>query len=367
MTLASQSLSESVVVNTNDKGLYSFTGLQNGTYTVTPSLNLYQFSPKTLEVKIQDASMLDQDFYGATGITISGTIKLTGTETTFDGFSVNLYRDDETIWSKLFNKNKPRTLVSTATVASNGFFIFMGVSAGKYIVEPSAAGYGFEPASTKIAATVLNVSNLVYTGSLGFTISGKFANLLGVVQPNIIVNLISNSTGATATTTSNSDGTYTFTGLNPGTYSVTPEPSPIYNVVPTTRTVTISLESLRKINFLVFSFCTKPIINLPFWGTNGNVIAILGTNFGPLPSDSTSVVAITLSDGTEISKPAGVYFGTNDPETWVSAVVKTWSPVYITAEVPIMDLRLMRVWVVRGGLTTCIKIVPTNFFINTRI
>jgi outer membrane protein assembly factor BamB len=367
LTLTGDSAFTPVEKFTNPQGMYSFTGLLNGTYTVTPSLGLYKFSPKTLSVEIKNASVLNQNFYGATGLTISGTIKLSGSDTSFDGFTVNLYRDDETLWSKIFNRNKPRTLVATVAVASNGYFIFMGITAGKYIVEPSAVGYGFDPASTKVSASLTDVANLIFNASAGFSISGKIANIIGFPQSGIIVNLTNDATGVLSTTTTNLDGGYTFTGLEAGIYTVMPEPSDFYTVTPATKSVTIALENQRKINFLVFSFCTKTYITLPFWGTNGSVVNIIGTNFGPPPTDNVTAVAITLSDGTEASYPAGVYFGTKDPTTWVKASVQSWTPFYITAEMPLMDIRLMRVWVVRAGLTTCIKIVPTNFFINTRM
>ena len=358
----------SVLKSTNPQGMYSFTGLPNGTYTVTPSLGLYKFSPKTLGVQIKDASALNQNFYGATGITISGTIKQSGADTSFEGFKVNLYRNDETIWSRIFNRNKPRTPVLTAAVASNGYYIFMGVATGKYIVEPVAEGYGFKPASAKVSAVLTDVPNLVFQASSGFSISGRFTNIIGIAQSDITVNLTNDATASDpVTTTTNLDGSYTFTGLEAGTYTVTSAPSDIYTVTPATKSVTIASVSQRKINFLVVSFCSKTYITLPFWGTSGSVVYIIGTNFGPPPTDNVTAVAITLSDGTTASYPAGVYFGANDPTTWVSATLQSWTPFYITAKVPLLDGRLMRVWVVKAGLTTCINIVPTNFFINTRM
>ena len=353
-------------ITTNSQGTYSFTGLPNGTYTITPSLGVYKFSPQTRSVVIKNSSSINQDFYGAVGLVISGFIKISSSDnSSLDTFTVNLYRDDETFWSKIFNKNKPRTLVSTANVASNGFFIFMGVAPGKYIVEPSGAGFGFEPASTKVTVTITDVANLVFQASVGFTISGSLTNLLGGGQSGINV-ILTNSTGDVVTTTTKLDGSYTFTGLVPGTYTVTPELSDTYSVSPASRSVTIVAENQRKINFLVISYCSKTIITLPFWGADGDGVTIIGTNFGPPPTDNTTAVAITLSDGTTASFPAGVYFGTNDPASWVAAKVKNWSPFYINAKVPLLNDRLVKVWVVRGGLKTCIKIVPTNFFINTR-
>ena len=171
---------------TNPQGQYSFTGLADGTYIVKPTRALYKFSPTNRTVLLTAPASLDQNFYGATGSTISGTLKLSGDDTSFEGFVVNLYRDDETFWSRIFNRNKPRTLVATVTVGAEGFFIFMGVAAGKYIVEPAKDGYSFDPASEKVTMTGLNdVGSLVFTAVGGFSISGKMHNLIGIAQSGI--------------------------------------------------------------------------------------------------------------------------------------------------------------------------------------
>ncbi len=68
----------------------------------------------------------------------------------------------------------------------------MGVDAGKYIVEPTAPGYGFSPASTKVSA-LTDVANLTFTASAGFTISGRVTNLLGFAESGISLILTNNS------------------------------------------------------------------------------------------------------------------------------------------------------------------------------
>jgi hypothetical protein len=47
---------------TNASGNYSFTGLANGSYTVTPSNSAYVFSPSSLAVSISGANVTGQDF-----------------------------------------------------------------------------------------------------------------------------------------------------------------------------------------------------------------------------------------------------------------------------------------------------------------
>jgi subtilisin family serine protease len=52
------------VRTTGSDGTYSFTGLQNGSYTLTPSLTGYTFSPVTRQLTIFRANVAGQDFSG---------------------------------------------------------------------------------------------------------------------------------------------------------------------------------------------------------------------------------------------------------------------------------------------------------------
>jgi hypothetical protein len=49
-------------VTSNPSGFYSFTGLKNGTYTVTPSLADYTFTPISLDVTIYEANATSISF-----------------------------------------------------------------------------------------------------------------------------------------------------------------------------------------------------------------------------------------------------------------------------------------------------------------
>ena len=54
----------SSTVSTNSSGVYTFTGLINGTYTLTPSLSGYTFSPATRSVSVNGANVSGQSFTG---------------------------------------------------------------------------------------------------------------------------------------------------------------------------------------------------------------------------------------------------------------------------------------------------------------
>ena len=51
-------------VSTNSNGAYTFTGLNNGSYTLTPSLSGYSFSPANRSVSVNGANVTGQGFTG---------------------------------------------------------------------------------------------------------------------------------------------------------------------------------------------------------------------------------------------------------------------------------------------------------------
>ena len=72
-------------VSTNSSGQFSFTGLANGSYTLTPSLAGYTFSPANRSVTINGANVTGQNFTGASAsgdwLSQSGTLASGGAAT----------------------------------------------------------------------------------------------------------------------------------------------------------------------------------------------------------------------------------------------------------------------------------------------
>ena len=80
-------------VTTNSSGGYTFTGLANGTYTLTPTLSGYTFSPATLSVTVNGANVSGQNFTatasgGGGGNALTKGVPVTGLAAT-TGNSVN--------------------------------------------------------------------------------------------------------------------------------------------------------------------------------------------------------------------------------------------------------------------------------------
>ena len=113
---------------TDGSGNYSFHGLTNGAYTVTPSKVGYAFSPISRSVTVSGASTPNIDFVAVVVYSISGhvsgatvvTVDLTGDST------------------------------ATTTTDGSGNYSFPGLVDGSYTITPSKGGYVFSPDSSDV-------------------------------------------------------------------------------------------------------------------------------------------------------------------------------------------------------------------------
>ncbi|MGO9953660.1 MAG: carboxypeptidase regulatory-like domain-containing protein, partial [Dissulfurispiraceae bacterium] len=184
---------------TNSSGAYSFTGLSNGPYTVTPSFSGYSFSPSSINLSVSNANISGENFTGAPiTYSISGTISTSG-GTAMAGVTVSL----------------SGTSTGTTTTNSSGAYSFTGLSNGSYTVTPSFSGYSFSPSSINLSVSNANMSSENFTGTVTYSISGTISTSGGAAMAGVTVSLSGTSTG---TTTTNSSGAYSFTGLSNGPY-----------------------------------------------------------------------------------------------------------------------------------------------------
>ena len=135
---------------TNSSGVYTFSGLANGTYAVTPSRAGYTFSPSSQAATVNGANVTGLNFTAnaQTGSTfsISGTISpVTGGS----GATVKL------------------TGGASATVTANttGVYTFTGLANGAYTVTPTHSGFTFSPASQNTTIIGANITGLNFTAS----------------------------------------------------------------------------------------------------------------------------------------------------------------------------------------------------------
>ncbi len=130
--LQNASISTGTVSATTDTtGAYTLSGLVSGTYTLTPTLATYGFTPSSLSVTVNGADVTGQDFTArGPGFSISGTVTL-GTTGGLAGVTIT-----ETTYG------------STTVTNSSGIYTLDGLPIGTYTVTPQLASYAFTPASS---------------------------------------------------------------------------------------------------------------------------------------------------------------------------------------------------------------------------
>ena len=188
---------ESNVTTTDTSGNFSFSGLDNGSYILTPSLANYTFSPASISLSINSAGSSGNNFTSigslagnVSGDTIAGVlIDLTGTTT------------------------------AAILTDTNGNYRFEGLPNGSYTLTPSAAGYSFNPFSSVVNFTGVASTSNDFTSTTATTTYSISGNVSGDIRANVPLNITGDTVGTTVT---NSNGNYTFNGLAGGDYTVTP-------------------------------------------------------------------------------------------------------------------------------------------------
>lgn len=197
-------------------GAYVFANLANGSYTVTPSLAGYTFSPASRSVTVSGGSVAAQDFT-ATAVThvISGVVSGAATS----GVTVTL----------------SGAASAVTTTGAGGAYTFAGLADGSYTVTASLAGYAFTPPSQAVTLAGADVAGRNFTATVvnPHAISGTISGAAGT---GVTVRL---SGAASAVTTTDGAGAYAFPGLADGSYTVTPW-LPGFTFTPASRSVTLS-------------------------------------------------------------------------------------------------------------------------------
>jgi hypothetical protein len=213
---------------TDSSGNYSFSGLADGSYAVTPSLAGYSFTPASLAVAVSGASVTGRNFTSAALPThsVSGAVSgavLSGVTITLGGAASR-----------------------TTTTDASGNYVFTGLLDGAYTVAPSLTGYAFNPVSRQVTVSGASVTGMDFAASTStgptYAISGAVS---GVVMAGVTVTLGGTAAGSASTDAS---GNYSFSGLANGAYTVTPSLSH-YVFTPASRSVTVSGANVTGQNF----------------------------------------------------------------------------------------------------------------------
>jgi hypothetical protein len=218
----------SATTTANSSGNFSFTGLVNGAYIVTPSKAGFTFNPASQSVTVSGGNVTVAAF-AATALTysISGSITPSASGS---GATVTL----------------GGAAVASTTADSSGNFSFSGLANGTYAVTPDKTGFAFSPTVQGVTITSANATGINFTVS---TVSSTFS-ISGSITPSASGSGATVTLGdaAVASTTADSSGNFTFTGLADGNYTVMPSSSSA-TFSPANQSITVNGHNVAGVNF----------------------------------------------------------------------------------------------------------------------
>ncbi|MFV2081561.1 MAG: hypothetical protein ACC669_06820, partial [bacterium] len=207
---------------TDASGNYSFAGLLNGNYTVTPSVSGQTLSPVSLSPTISGAASTGNDFALDT-YALSGQVTLSGSG--YQGAALTMSGD----------------AAGATTTDASGNYSF-AVLNGNYTVTPSVSGQTLSPVS--LSPTISGAASTGNDFALDtYALSGQVTRN-GSGFTGITVDLTGVLAGSDVT---DGSGIYSFAVLNGG-YTVTPM---LYNqlVSPASSTFTVSSSPVMNVDF----------------------------------------------------------------------------------------------------------------------
>ena len=263
----------SATQSSNSSGQYAFANLAAGTYTVTPTLAGYTFSPANAQVTVTNSNISATTFVGTAAppptYTISGVVSgaVTG------GVKITLSGAGS----------------ATTTTAANGAYTLTGLAPGNYTVAPSLSGYTFSPASTSVTINSADVTGTNFTSSAVVTATYSISGTVsGAVAGGVTVTL---SGAGSGTTTTAANGSYSFSGLAAGNYVVTPSLSG-YTFSPTSQAVAITTANVTGTNF------TSSAVVAPTYAISGTVSGAIASGVTITLSGAGSGTTTTAANGS---------------------------------------------------------------------
>jgi hypothetical protein len=141
----------SATTTPNASGIYSFTGLTNGNYTVTPGNPGYSFTPASEAVTINDANVTAVNF-SATGTGTAPTYSISGTISPASDAAGSVVA-------------LSGAASASTTPNASGVYSFTGLASGNYNVTPTSQSASFSPASEPVTVNGASVSAVNFSGT----------------------------------------------------------------------------------------------------------------------------------------------------------------------------------------------------------
>jgi len=263
MTLSGAS---SATTTTDNTGNYSFIGLDNGSYTITPSKPGFTFSPASSAQTVSGADITGVNFSAtpvqAPSPTISGQVVSTTTSSGLSNVRIDF--------------SGGTTSGNTTTDASGNytippFGIGPGLANGSYTITPSRTGFTFNPASSTQTVSGADITGVNFTATqlqanvytiFGSVYAGSPTDTTGLIGVTMTL-----SGASSATITTDIYGTYRFISLANGSYTITPS-KPGFTFSPASSAQTVSnADILTGVRFAATSTPIGPIVTCPPSGT----------------------------------------------------------------------------------------------------
>ncbi len=323
-------------VTTDADGIYIFTGLTNGSYSVVPSLSGYTFTPVSTAVTINGANVLAINFVvmanPAQTYSISG--KVTYNSSGLAGVTMFLGAG-----------------LGSTTTTTDGSYSFSGLTNGTFTITPSLSGYTFSPSNSQqtlnntaitgvdftatltvvkpdppaglVQATINKIPQVSLTWSAstgadsyaiyyttttgtcataGYTYAGPATGLAYTDT-----NLISGTTYCFAVTAKNSAGESGYSNIT--TTTILAVPSPLNAIAPSDTEVDLTWgASAGAVSYDVYTSTTSGAYSTtPFTATSGLNSTVTGLTYGN--TYYFVVTAVNANGETGYSSQKGVYLG----------------------------------------------------------
>ena len=272
----------SAAVTADSSGNYSFGGLANGSYTVTPSKSGYTFTPASLSETVSGSNLSGQNFTATAVVpqtySISGTLSpasaAAGSLVTLSG-SAN----------------------ATTTANASGNYSFAGLQNGSYTVTPSSSSATFTPSSLAVSVNATSIAGANFTATSNppttYSISGTVSP-----APAGSGTTLTLSGSASASSTADASGNYTFNNLVNGSYTVTPSKSG-FTFTPPSSSVNVGSASVTGVNFSAQSSASAAlIVDAQTWGDSSTASSTISTPAFTTSAGNELVLALIATDGS---------------------------------------------------------------------
>lgn len=158
---------ESLSTTADASGAYTFNGLINGNYALTPSRTGISFAPTSASATINNASVSRVNFVA----TATNPLSISGTVKAGRGATVSL----------------TGAATAATTADSSGNYAFNGLLAGAYVVTPTKSGDLFTPGTQSVTLTDSNATQVNF--------QAQVCNCISIWQPSTTPSLIDSNDG----------------------------------------------------------------------------------------------------------------------------------------------------------------------------